>query len=107
MDRRPSLAEGHSLGHRLFVISHPSAYLRRPELEASEISVLSLARRLGGIRCLWRHKQMNYRVLPRCSCRYTVSFRYDPFGRRIYKSSSSAQASSPTIATAFSPCENL
>src|SRR5260370_34914630 len=98
MDRRPSLAEGHSLGHRLFVISHPSAYLRRPELEASEISVLSLARRLGGIRCLWRPKQMNYPVLPRWSCRYTVSFRSDPFGRPTCKSPSPAPPPSPRLA---------
>jgi hypothetical protein len=77
MDRRPSLAEGYSLGHRLFVIPHPSAYLRRPELETSQISVLPLARRLRGILCLWRHRKMNYRELPKPSFRYTVSFKYD------------------------------
>jgi|SRR5882724_2285377 len=62
MDRRPSLAEGYSLGHRLFAIPHPSAYLRRPELEASQIGVLSLARRLRGVLCVWRCRQMNCRV---------------------------------------------
>jgi RHS repeat-associated protein len=90
MDRHPSLAEGHSMGHRLFAVPSPSAYLRCPELEAIQIRILSPPCRLRRIlyfRCPWQ--LMNCWVRRHSSFQDTVSFKYDPFGRRIYKSSSS------------------
>ena len=40
VDHRAGVAEGHSLGVGLFVLSGPSVNLRRPKLEACEIGIL-------------------------------------------------------------------
>lgn len=57
VDHCAGLAEGHSLGVGLFVLSGPSINLRRPKLEASEIGILSPACRVWGlhpIRGCWK-----------------------------------------------------
>src|SRR5439155_5073333 len=62
MDRRPGLAKGYSLGHRLSAVRDPSAYLRCPELEAIQIRVLSPPRWLRGILSLQHYRRMYCRV---------------------------------------------
>lgn len=58
LDRGPSLAEGHCLGTRLPVLPGPSAHLCSSQLEASEISILSHARRIWGVLYLQCPREM-------------------------------------------------
>ena len=92
MDRCLGLAEGNSLGYRLLAFPDPAACLRRSELEANPVCFLSAASRLRRVVCLRRHWQVNChaRKVPCSPLRNTSTFKYDPLGRRIYKSSSTA-----------------